>query len=309
MHQHDLSFEDVTMVVFHKGCSDGFACAWAFHYFARKFTDDKKQIFYLPLNYEDPIKYDLFKDKTVVVCDFSFKPLIFNEIKKCSRKVLLIDHHETAKLDLKDEKDFIYDVNECGATLTWKWLQSQFPNDDIQMPEIIKYVRDRDLWKNELPETKEINAYLFHVIGFDFGTWDEFFYEKNEMDEKQNLSICSMYGLPIVIAFEKMINIYATISVQKVFYGIPTRVVNVGSLSPRSEISAMILKKFPETKIAMTWFYNHQTTSYKISLRSRPKETNVGQLAKLHGGGGHDEASGFEIYFTKINSIETLFSQ
>ena len=40
------------------------------------------------------------------------------------------------------------------------------------MPDLLAYVQDRDLWKFELPNSREISAYIYSK-GYNFQTWSE----------------------------------------------------------------------------------------------------------------------------------------
>jgi nanoRNase/pAp phosphatase (c-di-AMP/oligoRNAs hydrolase) len=177
-----------------------------------------------------------------------------------------------------------------------------------RMPKILCYVRDRDLGKDELEKTKEINAFMFHYINNNFDTWDELFYEKNESEENENLfGYCATYGAWILVPLLKTIEITAQFASKRIFQGYNTRVVEATQGSNVSDICKEIFNKFPDAKVAFGWHYDHNNEMYEVSLRSRKDEVNVNVLANTYGGGGHASASGFRVSTKKYPCIEFLF--
>ena len=77
--------------------------------------------------------------------------------------VTVIDHHVGQHTDAQNitkaqngRVSYVYDESECGATLTWKYF---FPHE--QEPELLKYVKDTDIWHLAYGDTSDqINAYL-----------------------------------------------------------------------------------------------------------------------------------------------------
>ena len=45
----------------------------------------------------------------------------------------------------------------------------------------------------------------------------------------------------------------------------------------------------------MIWYYDHENLGYNCSLRSFHETTDVSEVAKKYGGGGHRKASGFRL--------------
>ena len=119
--------------------------------------------------------------------DFSFPK---DEIEKAINEadsVLILDHHESAKQNLspfmfaepwseakaawelaKIEGGGVclFDMERSGARLAWDFF---FPGQDV--PNLINYIQDRDLWQHKLPHSKDINQW---VMSFDhsFSSFD-----------------------------------------------------------------------------------------------------------------------------------------
>ena len=98
---------------------------------------------------------------------------------RVARSVLILDHHKTAEAALaKWTKPFNFtppelgeiichfDQNLSGAGLAWKYF---FPTDPV--PRMVEHVQDRDLWRFELPGTREICAALY-AQEFEFEKWE-----------------------------------------------------------------------------------------------------------------------------------------
>ena len=69
-----------------------------------------------------------------------------------------------------------------------------------------------------------------------------------------------------------------------------------------SEIGAALS---PKCDFAVIWFYDHDTRQVKVSLRAHHEDSDVSEIAKKYGGGGHRKAAGFNLP-VGIN-IETIF--
>ena len=147
------------LVVYHKGCFDGFGSAYA----AWLALGDTAK--YIPMSYYD--RPPIIKNKKVLVCDFSFDE---NTTKKYIQENVAyynIDHHIKAIDNLTSipNKNKYFDVNHSGAYLTWKYF---FP--DKPVPHFIELIEDYDLWKFTYSETKLFIASL-SLLPYNFKEW------------------------------------------------------------------------------------------------------------------------------------------
>jgi len=71
----------------------------------------------------------------------------------------------------------------------------------------------------------------------------------------------------------------------------------------QSELGNVLAKK-EEADFGLVWFYNADKKEYVVSLRSLDEKADVSQIAKVFGGGGHRNASGF---IWDGESIESIF--
>lgn len=271
---------DQVYVIYHAACPDGFGAAWAAHRHFSKY-DHGKNIHYLPRSYTDPFP-DTVPDSEVFILDLSYPPdVIINAHMKHKGKVLLLDHHKTAQEALQYKiPNCHFNMNHSGAHMAWNWWFPQGP-----VPELVAYIQDRDLWKWELPNSREVAAAL-HSYPMDFDAW-------NALD----IETLIQQGRPI---YRYMLNVATKLALQAqwtVIRSLRTPAVNSSIL--HSEICEQILNIHPGTRFAAVYSDslrpnrpNHLIRRW--SLRSRPGSSfDVGQIAKDAGGGGHRNAAGF----------------
>ena len=167
----------INFVVSHGGCTDGFMSATVVRRWLQEQGVDVNTVeFYNGYHGSDfshlPEK---MRDKYVVVCDFSFKKDIFNEmVETTNGNILMLDHHKTAQKELSDidEQYVTFDMHHSGAFITWTYFYG-FTN----VPKAIQYVEDNDIWNKALPQTNEFTAFIFSK-DFDFDQYNRFFDEK-----------------------------------------------------------------------------------------------------------------------------------
>ena len=148
-------------VVYHGKCTDGFGAAWAANkYFRTRSTD----VEYMPFDHGSPVHYDHFRDCIVYIVDFSFPRATLKKVCNVANRVVVLDHHQSAQVELEgldkeiDNLHIVFDMNRSGAGITWDYF---FPNDD--RPLIISYIEDRDLWRFNLENSKQINDFIITV--------------------------------------------------------------------------------------------------------------------------------------------------
>ena len=151
------------LIAYHANCIDGFTAAWACWRGLLGTTSIlNENINLMEVTYDkqaalkDAAKY---YDKIYIV-DFSIPVDDFVYISTKVDDVVIIDHHKTAYELYGDfsrvtHEEFIFDINECGSSLVWKYF---FPASPL--PNLIRVVRDYDLWKFELAFTRALNRVL-----------------------------------------------------------------------------------------------------------------------------------------------------
>ncbi len=265
-------------VFYHGNCPDGFGSAFAIW---QKWGDNA---IYLPVSHGEPVP-DTAQGAEIMMVDFCYNNDILAQLAVKSKKITIIDHHQTAYNGFQSfskEKypniEAHFDMNHSGAVLTWKYM---FPNENV--PELLLYVEDKDIWKFQLPQSKEFSAGL-RVYDMDFEVWKNI----NVKNVIQEGEILLRYQQRLVnkicdnVRFENILN-----------YNVP--VVNSATL--QSEIGNQLCVLYPEKSFAVV--YCDAEEKRHFSLRS-VGEFDVSVICKHFGGGGHRNASGFSLNLDKF---------
>jgi oligoribonuclease NrnB/cAMP/cGMP phosphodiesterase (DHH superfamily) len=269
----------VDLVIYHGGCTDGFGAAWA----AWKLLGDRAT--YLPARYGEPPP-DV-RGKSVVVVDFSYDNATTKRLAAEAKSFLVIDHHKSAMAELHDVACAHFDMNHSGAMLSWKFF-----HPGKEPPRVIRHIEDRDLWKWEIPYSKEFAA-AFDMVPFDFEEFDKYL-DDSAVDSAQER------GAYILAYSKTVISKIAKHAAPRKIDGKDVLVVN----SPHwmSEIGNALSTK---CDFALIWYYDHDTRQVKVSLRAHHDDADVSEVAKRFGGGGHRKAAGFAL--PPGVSIESIF--
>ena len=271
----------VNVVIYHADCTDGFGAAYS----AWKQLGNRAE--YYPCKHGTPPP-DVV-GKNVVILDFSYGNQITKNMIKDANNLLVIDHHKSAMVELHDISNTHFDMTKSGAMLAWEWF-----HPGKEPPKFIKYIQDRDLWKWELPYSKEFAA-AFDMIPFEFEEFEKF--------EDDSVFDDAVKRGSYILAYSKTV-------VKKVCEKASLRTMNgkdvlvVNASHWMSEIGARLA---PDCDFAMIWYWDHDDQVTKVSLRAFHDSQDVSEIAKQYGGGGHKKAAGFTL--PKEKHIEELFDK
>lgn len=263
------------VVLYHNDCTDGFSSAWA----AWKKLGDKAD--YIGIN-PGVAPIDGLKDKEIYMVDLIYPIQYLNKLIATNKKFVAIDHHVSNQKSFELIKNGFFDIKRSGAVLAWKYFHPK-----TKIPKLLNHVEDMDLWKFEIPKSKEIIAYL-DTVDFSFEKWDEV---AKDMENKSRYNEYLSKGVFILKYQDRLIgDIISNHAVLVDFLGYKTYAVN----SPifNSQIANTLYKKL--SPIGIVWAQENNG-SIHVSLRSNGA-VDVSKLAmKFKGGGGHKAASGFYI--------------
>ena len=259
----------VDCVIYHADCSDGFGAAWA----AWKRLGNRAEYHACKHGQSPP---DV-KGKTVAILDFSFDNATTKRMIEESEGLIVIDHHRTAMIELHDISNTHFDMNHSGARLAWDFFHPGHPP-----PKLINYIEDRDLWKWELPYSKEFSA-AFDMVPFQFEEFDRFTDDSVFDDAVER-------GAHILAYSKTVVRKICEKASRRRLAGHDVLVVNASHWM--SEIGARLA---PDCDVALIWYYDHGDRLNKVSLRSFHDHVDVSELAKRFGGGGHKKAAGFSL--------------
>ncbi|MBP5295842.1 MAG: hypothetical protein J6Y94_00725 [Bacteriovoracaceae bacterium] len=257
-------------VFYHKDCSDGFTAAWAFY---KKYG--LKDMIYRPLAHGDPLP-ELTPGAQIFITDFSFDRATIEQLAQ-RHPLIILDHHKTAQAALAGLSYATFDLNRSGAMMSWEYL---FPGEKI--PQVVRYVQDKDLWQWKLPDSKAVYAYI-STVPYEFTAWDAL------AQTLENDLAHAIQGGKLLLQSDEL-KIREIVSHARLidFAGFKIPVVNCMVL--HSEVGNRLLDLFPQAPFSLSWFVNQQG-KIRGSFRSRG-DFDVAEIALKFGGGGHKAAAG-----------------
>lgn len=282
-------------VIYHKDCMDGLASAFIAHC---SFIESNEETEFYPMHYDEVSNtYDipLEEEDNIYILDFSLPETLIRELSCKVNHIYIIDHHKTAQWITElniDNVSTIFNNNMSGATLTFNFFLDSGINP--LEPELFEYVQDRDLWKWELHNSKEISAALaLMVVKNNIQSFREAYdtFDESELAFKDIGRIALDVQQKQVI--EKVDKCY-DIKILEHHFKIINATENV------SELGNAICNKYDMPSIM--FFYTSLDTVV-LSFRSLEHLTDVSVVAKHFNGGGHRNASGATISSSMLNEI------
>lgn len=286
-------------VIFHKDCMDGLASAFIAHC---SFLEAEEEAEFYPMHYSDVNNvYDipLNEDDIVYILDFSLPEEMINELSCKVDHIYIIDHHKTAQFLINlniDNVSVDFDNEQSGAMLTFYFFVDRGINP--LNPELFEYVQDRDLWKWELPGSRDMSAALALTV------------EKNNIESFGNAYWLFKNGTKHgTDSFKKIGTIALDVQQKQVnekidkcfdikLLGQHFKIIN--ATENISELGNAICNKYDMPSIM--FFYTSLDTVV-LSFRSLDHLTDVSTVAKKFAGGGHRNASGATISSEMLNKI------
>ena len=257
------------VVLYHAECMDGFGAAWALW---KRFPQAR----FVPVKHGFP-QPDGLDGQHVVMVDFSYPRADILALADCTASLQILDHHITAESALADLPYAYFDMDRSGAVLAWEWAHTQ------SVPWLLQYVQDKDLWRWQLPHSREISSALASYP-FDFAIWEQFQFETLKIE-----------GTGILRSENNLIDKLTldAIMVSVAGYTVPA----VHSPVLASQIGERLAVNYA---FGVIW---HQKDGRRyFSLRSRAGGISVSEIAAQYGGGGHTHAAGFSVALTEDSS-------
>lgn len=277
------------LILYHgRSCPDGFAAAlaaWLYFNGKAEFValdhGDVKSVQDLPA----------LDGRAVYILDFSFDEPILRAIEARAAKLVMLDHHLSAAEKLTG---FVcrcgvvhFDMKKSGARLAWEFFHPAKP-----VPDLVRFVEDRDIWVWQYPQSAGFLAAL-DMEPFEFDRWQAI----AGFDAVQ-LAAYIERGQAMDEKFAKIADQIAENAQPLVFNGVRGLMVNAPGLF-HSLVGDLLCKK--SGTFALLWTVDKNAV-VKCGMRSKPG-FNCIPLAATMGGGGHAQACGFKMPHQRLSEL------
>ncbi len=277
------------LVIYHgRNCPDGFAsalAAWLFY---------AGQAEFLALDHGDICSVNdlpALAGRAVYILDFSFSERILRDIDERAAKLVLLDHHLSAAEQLDGFRCrhgmVHFDMRKSGARLAWEFFQPGRP-----LPDLVRFVEDRDIWVWQYPESAGFLAAL-DMEPFDFARW----HAVAGMDAAQQAAYIER-GRAMDAKFNKLAAHMAEAAQAVTFNGIAGLMVNAPGVF-HSQVGDLLSQQ--SGTFALLWSVD-KTGVVKCGLRSQRHFSCIA-LAQSMGGGGHAQACGFKMAHQRLPEL------
>lgn len=264
-----------TTVLYHAD-NDGFGSA-----FAIWLLYGDKYGTYIPVQYSQPVPEIPEDTEQLFIVDFSYKREICEDLAKQFSSMVIFDHHKTAEKELEGLSYVIFDQSKSGVGIVWDF----FYTGRTEMPDLLKYVQDYDLWKFKLPHSEIVNLYI-STLDWDFNVW------KNVLQESRFAEYAYSIGLGIKKFQDKQIDsaLSNTRMMRFMFDDGVFEIPVINCSANVSKVGNVLCKEYPDAPFSATYCDRKNIRSW--SLRS-VGDFDVSFIARKFAGGGHKNAAGF----------------
>lgn len=280
-------------------CLDGLGAYYAAH------TTFKDRAEYIPVVYGKPFPLTdgEVEDSEIYILDFSYGRDILEHVNSLAKKLVVLDHHKTARDNLEGLSYAELDMESSGCVMAWRYF-----NPDTSCPQLLSHIEDYDLWRFELPHTREIIhglTYKLNEVLNDKKRIDiivSYTYAVSEFRKNYNLS--ELYDIG------KIINCTVTNNHKKIIESGKVAITEfhdhrVGLYNCNENVSEMgeAINNSATLHVDFALLYSVTAENNVVfDLRSKKHHDgtsiDVGEIAKSMGGGGHRNAAGFTLLLT-----------
>ncbi|MCV2348704.1 DHH family phosphoesterase [Paucibacter sp. Y2R2-4] len=278
------------LVLYHgKGCSDGFAAAlaaWIYYEGKAEFIGlDHGQV-------QSVADLPALAGRAVYILDFSFPQEILSAIEEAGvAKLVLLDHHKSAAEKLSGYACrcgvLHFDMSKSGARLAWEFFHSEG-----EVPALVRYIEDRDIWAWQYPESGAFLSAL-DMEEKDFVRWQAL-----AAFTPEQLTAFMARGAAMDEKYRKLCADLAEGAQPLVFNGIEGLMVNAPGMF-HSLVGDLLSAK--SGTFALMWSAG-QGGAVKCGLRSQ-RHFDCIALAESMGGGGHAQACGFRMGVERLPAL------
>ncbi len=283
--------DEVDTIITHGGCKDGFLC----YVILRKFQEengidrDLTCIKAYP-GYNPPKLFG----RNILITDVSYS---YEDTLKLmnNNNVLVLDHHITAEKELEklDDDSKVFDMNECGASLTWNFC---YP--DVEYPLFVKYIRDNDLWKNEMTYHMEFGSWI-GTVEHEYETYLQLLNYEDVLLENIMTKGPIMYESDL----SYVMNVIPKADI--VFQSVGDKFLFIAYINPTHLISLLgdqLIINYPYIDFSAPFIVvgTGDRTATKFCMRSTDYNYPCSDVATYLGGGGHRNASSVTVNSSRL---------
>ncbi len=258
---------------------------------------------FIPFTYDKPLDVSVVGvGELVYIVDCTPEPADMHKLRRRTEHIVWIDHHRTNidKLKADDPQlwpalDGIRDTSESGCWLTWNHFHGS-----ADRPWAVKFINDYDIWRYQyFKDTTRFHEGLITMEGWEdpqSPLWQSLLSEKTGL--KTAVDVLDRGD----IAYMWKDNYYKRVRTRSAFplawWGYKCIVCN----APLTD-STLFGDEQAQAKhdIMITFYYAGD--HWNVSLYSKRKDINVGELAQKYGGGGHPGAAGFTIKSDELHKV------
>lgn len=297
----ELDFSGISMkkdeiddIIIHARCPDGSsAAAYAYVYYRDKRTVPR----FHPASYDTEPNYCEFAGKNVALFDFSYPKEIMQKLLDVAKNVFVGDHHKSAEKELEDFPDDkkVFDMTHCGASIAFRFY---FP--DRPIPLFLRYIHDRDLWHNKMPDYAACAAWI-SSLPFSHHVYGKYVFD----DEMVRYRIDSV-GKPMDVVNQSIVkSISSTAGTRLMARGSEVFAVAVVNcpIHMRSEVGNEVIKRYDNCDFVSVFSSNEAKGTTRFSFRSLSDCYDVTKIGK-----GHRNASGAGEKSTTVTVMPAEFS-
>lgn len=229
--------------------------------------------------------------RAVYILDFSFSAEILQAIEARAAKLVMLDHHQSAAEKLSGYACrcgvIHFDMSKSGARLAWEFFHPEQP-----VPDLVRFVEDRDIWTWQYPESASFLAAL-DMEPFDFKRWQDiaaftpeqlqgFMARGQAMDDKFTQLAQTLSEGAQPITFNGQVGLM--LNAPGVFHSLVGEMLSLKSGT-----------------FALMWAVD-KSGVVKVGMRSQ-RPFNCIALAESMGGGGHAQACGFKMPAQRLSEL------
>lgn len=263
------------LLIYHgPSCLDGFASVWAL---LQKWPDVAihEGVYGVPPPDVTGLR--------VLIADFSYPEEILREMAVVAASLTMLDHHRSSKETFQRlfNEGLIrgeHDETRSGAALTWEYVWG-----NRHPPKLIEHVQDRDLWKFEIENTREVTAVLAS-LGQHMGRWTGV---GRALESGRAFDVIAEGAAILRQRDRDIASIIEAGRREMIIGGHRVPVCN----APYFWASDVAGKLAEDAPFAAT--YMDLPAGRQFSLRSRKDGLPVHEIAAEYDGGGHPGAAGF----------------